>query len=48
MTYSTIVRKTQYGYDIHMLALPGCHSQGDSYEEAFENIKNAIVTYLGL
>ena len=24
-------------------ALPGCHSQGDSLDEALENIKEAIV-----
>ena len=24
-------------------ALPGCHSQGDTEEEAIENIKDAIV-----
>ena len=28
------------------IALPGCHSQCDSFEEALENIKDAITTYL--
>jgi predicted RNase H-like HicB family nuclease len=31
---------------VHCPALPGCHSQGDTFEEALENIKDAITTYL--
>jgi predicted RNase H-like HicB family nuclease len=27
-------------------ALPGCHSQGDTFDEAIENIKDAVKTYL--
>ena len=30
------------GYIVSCPALPGCHSQGDSMEEALENIKGAI------
>ncbi len=46
MKYLTVLRKTQYGYDIRVPALPGCYSQGDTEEEALENIKDAILTYL--
>lgn len=46
MKYLTIVRKTKYGYDVHVPALPGCHSQGDTEREALANIKDAIKTYL--
>ena len=46
MKYLTIVRKTKYGYDVHAPALPGCHSQGDTEQEALANIKDAIRTYL--
>jgi len=46
MKYLTILHKTAYGYDIHVPALPGCHSQGDTEEEAIENIQDAIFTYL--
>ena len=46
MKYLTILRKTAYGYDVHVPALPGCHSQGDTVEEALENIQDAILTYL--
>ncbi len=34
------------GYIIHCPALKGCWSQGDTMEEALENIKEAIVGYL--
>ena len=38
--------KTEYGYDAHCPVFPGCHSQGDTLEEAIENIKDAIKTCL--
>ena len=34
------------GYNASYPALPGCHSQGDTIEEALENIKEAIECYL--
>ncbi len=34
------------GYIVHCPALKGCWSQGDTIEEALENIKEAIVGYL--
>ena len=34
------------GYTVSCPALPGCISEGDSYEEALENIKDAIRVYL--
>ncbi|HDZ01537.1 MAG TPA: type II toxin-antitoxin system HicB family antitoxin [Nitrospirae bacterium] len=46
MKYDVVINKTEYGYDVHCPALPGCHSQGDTFEEALENIKDAITTYL--
>lgn len=46
MKYLTIVRKSEYGYDVHVPSLPGCHSQGDTEKEALENIQDAILTYL--
>ncbi|MDR4497014.1 MAG: type II toxin-antitoxin system HicB family antitoxin [Candidatus Scalindua sp.] len=46
MKYPVIVHKSKYGYDVHCLILEGCHSQGDTIEEALENIKDAIATYL--
>jgi predicted RNase H-like HicB family nuclease len=46
MKYSVIIHKSKYGYDVHVPALPGCHSQGETLKEALENIKDAILTYL--
>jgi len=46
MKYPIITNKTEYGYDVHCPMFPGCHSQGDTLEEALENIKDAIETYL--
>ena len=46
MKYTVVINKTEYGFDAHCPALPGCHSQGDTLDEAIENIKDAISTYL--
>ncbi len=34
------------GYTVFAPALPGCLSEGDTFEEAKRNIKDAIVLYL--
>ena len=34
------------GYTVIVPSLPGCISEGDTKEEAFENIKEAITLYL--
>jgi predicted RNase H-like HicB family nuclease len=34
------------GYTVHVPALPGCISEGDTLEEARENIREAIELYL--
>lgn len=34
------------GYSVSVPDLPGCHSQGDTFEEASNNIKEAIELYL--
>lgn len=34
------------GYVVSVPALPGCHTQGDTLEEAENNIKEAIEVYL--
>ena len=48
MKYTTIIHKSEYGYDIHVPSLPGCHSQGETEKEALENIQDAIQVYLGM
>lgn len=34
------------GYTVYCPALPGCASQGDTYEEALANIREAITGYI--
>jgi predicted RNase H-like HicB family nuclease len=34
------------GYSVNVPSLPGCFSQGDNFEEAIKNIKEAISLYL--
>ena len=34
------------GYTVYVPSLPGCISEGDTEEEAMENIKEAIELYL--
>lgn len=43
MVYRVIIEKGEdFGYVVHCPAIPGCHSQGNTIEEAIENIKDAI------
>ncbi|HNQ77415.1 MAG TPA: type II toxin-antitoxin system HicB family antitoxin [Acidobacteriota bacterium] len=43
MVYRVVLEKGEdFGYIAHCPAIPGCHSQGESLEEALENIKDAI------
>lgn len=46
MKYAVVINNTEFGYYAHCPALPGCHSQGDNFEETTENIRDAIMTYL--
>jgi len=39
---SVVVEKDADGYFVFCPELQGCYSQGDTYEEALENIKDAI------
>ena len=48
MHYPVVLHQSEYGYDVHCPLLPGCHSQGDTAEEALDNIKDAITTYLSM
>ncbi len=41
-----VIHKSKYGYDVSCPTLQGCHSQGDTKEEAIENIRDAIRQYL--
>ncbi len=43
---SILIEKDSHGYYAYSPELDGCQSQGDSYEEALSNIKEAIALYL--
>jgi predicted RNase H-like HicB family nuclease len=40
--FSVIIEKDQDGYYAFCPELQGCYTQGETYEEALENIKDAI------
>lgn len=44
--FSIIIEYDKNGYFVQCPELQGCYSQGDSYEEALENIKDAIKLHL--
>jgi predicted RNase H-like HicB family nuclease len=46
MKYKVNLVKTDEGYSISVPGLPGCWSQGETEDEALENIKDAIQAYL--
>jgi len=46
MQFNAILEKDEYGYFAYVPALKGCVSQGDTFEEALENIKEAIGLYI--
>jgi predicted RNase H-like HicB family nuclease len=42
LTLPIVIEADADGYFVSCPALQGCYSQGDTYEEAVENIKDAI------
>lgn len=47
MKFNVIIDKDESGYYVaEVPALPGCLSQGKTYEEALQNIKEAIEGWL--
>lgn len=46
MLYKVVLQKSEEGYGVSCPALPGCWSQGETEEQALENIKDAIEEYL--
>jgi predicted RNase H-like HicB family nuclease len=40
--FSVVIEKDQDGYFAFSPDLQGCYTQGDSYEETIENIRDAI------
>ena len=47
MGYTVILeQEADGGFVVHVPALPGCVSQGDTRDEALENIREAIELYI--
>jgi len=47
LEYNVIFQKeSEGGYSVWVPSLPGCASQGGTFEEALKNIKEAIALYL--
>jgi len=43
---SIVIEKDEYGYYAYCPELPGCQSQGDTFEEVNANIKEALELYV--
>lgn len=47
LEYNVIFQKEKEGgFSVWVPSLPGCASQGETFEEALENIQEAITLYL--
>ncbi|MEK9150902.1 MAG: type II toxin-antitoxin system HicB family antitoxin [Patescibacteria group bacterium] len=44
--FSIVIEQDENGYFVFCPELQGCYSQGNTYEEAVENIKDAIKLHL--
>lgn len=44
--FNVLFQKDEFGYFVFCPELKGCHSQGDTFEEAQENIREAIELYV--
>ena len=44
--YTAVFELEKVGYSVSIPALPGCISQGDTFEEALKNIEEAAELYL--
>ena len=46
MKYKVVLQQSEEGFSVSCAGLPGCWSQGQTEQEAIENIKDAIQEYL--
>lgn len=44
--YKVVLVQTEEGYSVYCPGLPGCWSQGQSEQEALDNIHDALEEYL--
>jgi predicted RNase H-like HicB family nuclease len=48
MKYKVVLQHDDEGFAVFVPALPGCHSQGETEEEAIENITDAIREFVSV
>ncbi|MBI1389460.1 MAG: type II toxin-antitoxin system HicB family antitoxin [bacterium] len=48
MKYKIALLQSEEGFSVSVPGLPGCWSQGETEEEALENIQDAIREYLAV
>ena len=48
MTYKVLLKESEEGYSVSCPGLPGCWSQGETEQEALDNIRDAIKKYLAV
>jgi predicted RNase H-like HicB family nuclease len=46
MRYKVVLHRTEEGISVSVPGLPGCWSEGDTEDEALENIRDAIREFL--
>jgi predicted RNase H-like HicB family nuclease len=46
MKYKVVLQQSEEGFSVSCPGLPGCWSQGETEQEALENIRHAIREYL--
>ncbi len=46
MVFQVVIQKDKHGYFAYCPELPGCYTQGDTFDEVVKNIKEAIELYL--
>lgn len=46
MVYQAVIEESDEGFSVSVPGLPGCHSQGETEDEALANIADAIREYL--
>lgn len=44
--FSIVIEKDEKGFFVFCPELQGCYTQGDTYEKALENIKDAVKLHL--
>ncbi len=46
MIYKVVLHRFEEGYSVSCPSLPGCWSEGETRDEALDNIRDAIQEYL--